>query len=69
MVIGLYRAAFPDMRVLLEVELAEGDKVITRSYFTGTHKGDFQGIPPTVKPVKVRYIDIWRVANGKLVEN
>ncbi|HKY54458.1 MAG TPA: ester cyclase [Anaerolineales bacterium] len=69
MVIGVFRAAFPDMHVTLEEELAEGDKVITRGYFTGTHKGDFQGIPPTGKQIKVKYIDVWRVENGKLVEN
>jgi predicted ester cyclase len=69
MVIGLFRAAFPDIQITLEEELAEGDKVSTRGYFTGTHTGDFQGIPATGKQVKVPYIDIWRVANGQLVEN
>ena len=69
MVIGLFLSAFPDMRVTLEEELAEGNMVTTRGYFTGTHKGDFQGIPPTGKQVNVKYIDIWRVENGKLVEN
>ena len=69
MVIGMFLAAFPDMRVTIEEELAEGNKVITRGYFTGTHKGDFQGIPPTGKQIKVKYIDIWLVENGKLVEN
>ena len=69
MVIGLFQAAFPDMHATVEEALAEGDKVITRGYFTGTHKGDFQGIPPTGKQIKVKYIDIWRVANGKAVEN
>ena len=69
MVIGMFRAAFPDMRVILEEELAEDDKVITHGYFTGTHKGDFQGIPPTGKQIKVKYIDVWRVESGKLVEN
>ena len=69
MVIGMFLAAFPDMRVTIEEELAEGNKVITRGYFTGTHKGDFQAIPPTGKQIKVRYIDIWLVENGKLVEN
>jgi predicted ester cyclase len=69
MVIGMFLSAFPDMQVTLEDELADGDKVITRGYFAGTHQGDFQGIPPTGKQVKVKYIDIWRVENGKLVEN
>ena len=69
MVIGMFLAAFPDMRVTIEDELAEGNKVMTRGYFTGTHKGDFQGIPPTGKQIKVKYIDIWLVENDKLVEN
>ena len=69
MVIGMFRAAFPDMRVTLEEEIAEDDKVSTRGYFTGTHQGDFQGIAPTGKQFKIKYIDVWRVENGKLVEN
>jgi predicted ester cyclase len=69
MVIGLFRTAFPDFQVTLEEELAEDDKVITRGHFTGSHKGDFQGIPPTGKQIKVKYIDVWRIADGKMVEN
>lgn len=68
-VAGMFTAAFPDLHVTLEDELAEGDRVATRGYFTGTHKGTFQGIPPTGKPIKVPYIDIWRLENGKAVEN
>lgn len=67
--IGMFRTGFPDLRVTIEEELAEGDRVIHRGYATATHKGDFQGIPPTGKQVKINYIDIWRVANGKMVEN
>jgi steroid delta-isomerase-like uncharacterized protein len=68
-VVSAYRAAFPDMRVTLEEEIAEGDKVVTRGYFTGTHQGELMGIPPTGKQIHVKYIDIWRVENGQLVEN
>ncbi len=68
-VTAMFLAAFPDMHVTIEEELAEGDKVITRGYFSGTHRGEFQGIPPTGKTIHVKYIDIWRVQNGKLVEN
>lgn len=67
--IATFRAAFPDLHITIEEELAEGDKVIHRGYGTGTHRGDFQGVPPTGKQVKIKYIDIWRVANGKMVEN
>ena len=69
MVIGMFRAAFPDLHVTLEDVLGEGDKVATRGYFTGTHQGEFNGIPATGKQVKVSYIDLWRLENGKAVEN
>jgi predicted ester cyclase len=66
---AMFKAAFPDMRVTIEEEIAEGDKVATRGYFSGTHKGEFMGIPPTGKTIKVGYIDIWRVANGRGKDN
>jgi steroid delta-isomerase-like uncharacterized protein len=66
---AMFRAAFPDFHVTVEDELADGDKVASRGYFTGTHKGQFMGIPPTGKAIKVSYIDIWTVENGKLKEN
>ncbi len=64
-----FRTAFPDIHVTFEQELADGDYVIHRGYVTATHKGEFQGIAPTGKQVKVKTLDIWRVANGKAVEN
>ncbi len=66
---GTFRKAFPDLQVTFEQEFADGDYVIHRVYGTGTHKGEFQGIPPTGKQVKVKGIHIWRVVNGKAVEN
>jgi predicted ester cyclase len=68
-VVAMFRAAFPDLHVTFEEELADGDFVIHRGYVTGTHQGEFQGIPPTGKQVKMKTLDIWRVANGKAVEN
>jgi steroid delta-isomerase-like uncharacterized protein len=67
--VGMFRAAFPDIKVTLEHVVAEGDRVATHGYFTGTHKGDFNGIPPTGKAIKVAYIDLWRLENGKATEN
>ncbi len=64
-----FRTAFPDMHVTFEAEFADGDYVIHRAYATATHQGEFQGLPPTGKQVKVKFIHIWRVANGKAVEN
>lgn len=68
-VIGQFRAAFPDMRVTIEDEFADGDLAGTRGRFTGTHRGDFMGIPASGKPIDVKYIDLWRVRGGKLAEN
>ncbi len=67
--VAMFRTAFPDLHVTFEQELADGDCVIHRGYITGTHQGEFQGIPPTGKQVKMKSIDIWRIANGKAVEN
>jgi predicted ester cyclase len=69
LLVAMFRTGFPGAHVTFEEELADGDKVIHRGYFTGTHQGDFQGIPPTGKQIKVKTIDIWRVVNGKMVEN
>lgn len=64
-----FLTGFPDMQVTIEDVLAEGDRVATRGYFTGTHKGEFNGIPATGKSIKVDFCDIWRLENGKAIEN
>jgi predicted ester cyclase len=69
MVVGMFRAAFPDIRITIEDSLAEGDKVMTRGHFTGTHQGAFMGVPPTGKTMMLKFIDEWRFENGKAVEN
>lgn len=60
---------FPDVQARSENVIAEGDKVCTYGRWTGTHEGEFQGIPPTGKRVQVSYSDIWRIQNGRIVEN
>jgi steroid delta-isomerase-like uncharacterized protein len=66
--VGMYRAAFPDLHVQIEDQLAEGDRVATRWTGTGTHDGELAGIAPTGKRVTVPGMEIVRIANGKLVE-
>ncbi|HZD60696.1 MAG TPA: ester cyclase [Anaerolineae bacterium] len=65
---GVYRA-FPDLKEVVKDMVAEGDKVATRSVATGTHKGEFSGIPPTGKTFSVDYFEIYRVVDGKIVEH
>lgn len=67
--VELFLTALPDAHVTFEDEFADGDVVIHRGYVTATHQGEFQGIPPTGKQVKIKTLDIWRVADGKAVEN
>jgi steroid delta-isomerase-like uncharacterized protein len=66
---AMLRSAFPDLRLAIEDQLAEGDKVVTRFTVRGTHQGAFMGLPPTGKPVAVTGIDITRWRGGKLAEH
>ncbi|HUP74947.1 MAG TPA: ester cyclase [Acidimicrobiales bacterium] len=59
-------AAFPDLHHHVEDLLASGDKAVARVRFTGTHQGDFMGIPPTGKRVDVALIDIVRFGDDGL---
>jgi len=61
--------AFPDMHVTIDDMVAEGDKVAARVTITGTHKGEFMGIPPTNKKWTISLITISRIAGGKIVED
>jgi steroid delta-isomerase-like uncharacterized protein len=61
--------AFPDTRVTVEDAFATGDRVAGRFTYRATHQGEFLGIPATGHPVEMRSIDIWRVADGKLIEH
>jgi predicted ester cyclase len=60
---------FPDLNLKVEKAVAENDFVATRGTWTGRHEGDFMGISSTGKSVKVGYMDMWRMENGKCVEN
>ena len=60
------RTAFPDMHWKIEEQIAEGDKVLTRFDWTGTHRGTFLGVPATGRPVKVWGMVIDRLEGGKI---
>src|SRR5215216_887022 len=59
--------AFPDIHTKIEHIVAENDLVVVYLNFTGTHKGEFQGIPPTNKPVNIRSADLYRVEDEIIV--
>jgi steroid delta-isomerase-like uncharacterized protein len=65
--IGVLRTAFPDLKFTIEGQIAEGDQVATRLTVRGTHLGEFMGIPATGKQMAVSGVSIWRLADGKLV--
>lgn len=62
----MYRAAFPDLRLEAQDILASGDKVVARSRGTGTHQGEFMGMPATGKSIDVDLIDIIRFGDDGL---
>ena len=66
---AILRGAFPDFKATIDDLVAEGDKVVIRQTWTGTHKGEFMGVPPTAKSVSFGVIDILRIAGGKCAEH
>ncbi|POX58498.1 ester cyclase [Streptomyces sp. Ru62] len=60
--------AFPDLRVEIEDEIAEGDKVVFRNTVTGTHLGEYQGLQATGKPVRYGEIFVLRFADDRVAE-
>jgi len=66
--VTMFHTAFPDFHVVIEDQVAEGDKVVNRVTVSGTHKGQFMVIAPTGKQVTVSGIQFWRLADGKIEE-
>ena len=64
-----FRSAFPDIHWSVSEQIAEGDKVVTRFAWTGTHRDTFLGIPATGKPVEVKGVVIDRLEAGKMADS
>ena len=64
----IFRTAFPDVELVTEDLVAEGDRVVDRVTVRGTHQGEFMGIPPSGKRFEMQEIHIARVVDGKIVE-
>jgi steroid delta-isomerase-like uncharacterized protein len=64
----MMRAAFPDLHYIVEDQIAEGDKVVTRYTASGTHQGELMGIASTGNRVEITGISITRIEDGKIEE-
>jgi steroid delta-isomerase-like uncharacterized protein len=62
------RAGFPDIVFSIEEQVSEGDRVASRFEWTGTHQGEFMGIPATGRPVRVWGVVIDRLVDGRIKE-
>ena len=64
-----YHESFSDSKVLLLMQIAEGDLVATRWEFTATHTGQFMGLAPTQKRITWTGVQIDRFEDGKIAES
>lgn len=60
--------AFPDIRVTVEDVIAEGDRIVFRNTVSGTHQGEYRGLPPTGKSITYDEIFIVRFSEGRIAE-
>jgi serine phosphatase RsbU (regulator of sigma subunit) len=68
--VGEFRSAFPDLRLIIEEQIAEGDKVVSRGTIRGTHQGEFRGMAPTGEEMKIPGMAVFRFSSeGKVVES
>jgi steroid delta-isomerase-like uncharacterized protein len=63
-----WQAAFPGFRAEVHDLIAEGDCVVARWSFHGTHQGEYAGIPATGREVSFRAVSIARIENGRVAE-
>jgi steroid delta-isomerase-like uncharacterized protein len=66
-VIRMMRGGFPDIQWTLEEMIAEGDNVAARFTMSGTHQGNFFGVPPTGKKIAVQAMNFYRWSDGQIV--
>ena len=65
----LFFAGYPDLHWTIEDTIAEKDKVVACWTISGTHKGDYLGVPATNKKVSVEGITIHHITNGKIMDS
>jgi steroid delta-isomerase-like uncharacterized protein len=65
----IFRTAFPDMRMEAHEVVVDGDLACVRATFSGTHEGDFMGMPPSGKRFAVTGFDMVRIRDGQVIEH
>lgn len=60
-----YFTGFPDLHASIDELIAEGDRVFCRTTMTGTHDGEYKGIPATGRHVAAESAEVFRIADGK----
>lgn len=68
-VVAMFRSAMPDLKVIVEDMIAEGEKVAVRYTLEGTHEGELFGVPPTGQRLSIKSISVERVLDGKIIEH
>ena len=68
-VVTMFRSAMPDLRVVVQDMIAEGDKVATRYTLEGTYEGELFGVPPTGQRLSIKSFTAERVSEGKIREH
>jgi predicted ester cyclase len=63
------RQTYPDLHLVVEHQIAEGDWVVTRVTMRGTHRGEWLGMEPTGKAVEMTGVNVDRVVGGRIVEH
>jgi steroid delta-isomerase-like uncharacterized protein len=64
-----YRNAFPDCTIQIDEMFSAGDRVVARFTYSGTHRGDFEGIAPTGRSVQGKGIDVLHMVNGQIAKS
>lgn len=67
-IMKMFNTGFPDLKITVELQVAEGDLVVDRFIANGTHKGEFRGVAPTNKNITFTGIVINRFVGSKIVE-
>jgi len=68
-IVGMLRSMLPDLRIRVDAMIAEGDVVVSRYTATATDTVGYMGMPPTGKTLRTPAIQIFRFANGRIVES